>query len=368
MMIFRNSKTDGNTLAIFFPFKTALSKLRWLNAIAPFLLVSLSVTNAGGEVADSHNRKFQQGVDFAIQKKYEEAIAIWLPLLEVADSSLAPKIRKATSLAYKKLNRLPETWYHLTHYLKAAPKQDLKAGAWLEAIEKTLAKEHHKVSISCKPENALLYMGKGPDGPSYHCPITWWFRPGKHFVYATHKGYTTRTVQIDVLERGDLGTHKITLSNLKAVPSEKSMTVLSEKAPDTSVPSSLITHLGREGTRTALSWGVTGSGLAVILSGSILQLVAHSQNEAIHNKYVNKDKYPEGIEAKSRYNAAYNKEVFPKRTAAFALYGVGGVAAVTGITLLIAQRKKNINKRSSKANVYPLLSADGSGALFSIEF
>lgn len=320
---------------------------------------------------------FQQGVDLAIHKQYAEAIVIWLPLLRAADDGFATKIQKATALAYKKLKRFPEAWHYLTLYLRNSPKEDVKAGAWLEGVEKELMQVHQKVVFTCEPDGVVLSLqpppqpgsGQAASGlqPDYSCPLTWWFVPGRHELYAHKEGFEPRLVQIDVQARGDQGVHEIKL--VAIVPQPEPPADIEGGEPGESHSITGITKPAEPKRESnALAWVLAGSGAAVAMTGGVLQLLADSRNETLHDKYMDKAVYQDGAVAKGLYDSDYEEEVQPKRIGAFVLYGVGGAAVVAGAVLLAVSDDPKGDGPESTVAVTPVPLPGGAGAMMSLEF
>ena len=300
---------------------------------------SIHVKNPNIEVPKSIDLFLRRALQKEPGKRPQTALAFRKAL----EKALNEHDASPETVAYKKLKRLPEAWHHLTLYLKSVPKQDLKAGKWLQGAERELERSHKKISLTCDPGGVMLSLrldqardGQPPASglqPPYPCPLTWWFRPGKHNIYAVKEGYKPRTVQIDVRERGDQGTREIKLDAIAPEPKPPPV-VATEDPGETPGTTGITKPVEPKKESGALGWVLTGSGAAVGLTGGILQFLADSRNEELHDKYMNKTDYPNGEEAKLLYDADYEDEVRPKRMTAFVLYGVGGAAMVAGVVLL----------------------------------
>jgi len=328
--------------------------------------MGLCASPVTAQVKDDPYAQFQEGVQLSKQRDYQAAIKLWLGLLDSADAELQPKVRKAIALAYKKLERYPEAWHYLTLYLRNAPKEDRKAGAWLEAVEKELGDLHRKVNISCEPDGATLHLDPAADAIAYSCPLTWWFVPGKHEVSATREGFHPQTVEIDVLERGDEGAHEIKLVAIAkdppvvaTLPVEKTPptdTVTIDKPPD----SKPIPNL--------LEWSLVGAGGAALIAGGIFHSLGYSKNEDLHDKYKDLDAYPNQEAAKEPYDDDYADQVEPKMTSAYILYGLGGAAVTTGVVLLLLNEGDVAVGDQNAWTFAPLAMPQGGGALATFEF
>jgi hypothetical protein len=344
------------------------------------LVCALALSGLCGNVCSQEQKSpdqlFQKGVDLAIQKDYQQAIDIWLPLLDKANDESKPKILKATALAYKKLHQLPEAWHHFSHYLRIGAGEDAKAARWLKKVEEELARKHEKIVFSCAPEGVTLGIKRSqePDSnsaispPTLHftCPLTWWFRPGKHGIEAQKEGFKSQLVEIDVLELGDQGARNIKLLAIApmAVPLKPTTAAPETAAPTTSIASPAVP----ESDSRVLKWVLTGTGAAVVATGGALQLLANSKNEELHDKYMDKTKYPDGAVAKGHYDVDYDDQVKPRRTTAFVLYGVGGAAMVAGVVLLAMDKGAEDGEPETSLSLTPTVLKGGIGALMSVEF
>ncbi|MBM4355859.1 MAG: hypothetical protein FJ109_19075 [Deltaproteobacteria bacterium] len=389
--------------------------LRSVSLLALGLIVFLPLSVSGQEKQTSKDR-FNQGVALAKQKQYEEAIQVWLAVLDQLDSEDVPKAHKALGLAYKKVGKLPEAWYYLTVYLKAGIKEDREAGAWLEEVEKELAKTHRRVAISCEPEGVSLSFSPAPGAavrnppvvsgvegqsairnPEYACPLTWWFLPGKQHVHAFKEGYLAQTVEIDVRERGEQGGYTIRLATVapeppKPAPPDVELAKAADGNADRStIPSTPLPSKGPEGTPSgpveggagdhrpltivqtaepkpkskALEWALIGSGGAVAVAGGIFHGVAHSKNEDLYGDYKHS---ADPSAAKKKYDAAYDDDVLPKEIAAYVMYGVGGAAVVTGVIIMAVRHARSDGEEPSSPSVVPMPIPDGAGAMMTVEF
>ena len=155
----------------------------------------------------------EQAFQAAGKKKFEAAARIWLDIFPEMGSGEQQKIRANLALAFRKLNRLPEAWHFLTRYLKNADTEDRKAGKTLQKVEDKLKETHVKMALACEPEGAILELGGAAHKllPSHTCPLTWWFKPGKHTIKVSAAGHESRNVELNVLKRGGQAGHTVRL-------------------------------------------------------------------------------------------------------------------------------------------------------------
>jgi hypothetical protein len=140
---------------------------------------------------------FNEASDLAEQGRLEEAIAIWVMVTEDIPDKYKPVVQVNLGLAYQKLEKLPEAWYHMMRYLEK--KEDSEVDGWRQELEKKLVKTHKMVSIKCEPDKATIYIqSSAGNSVPYRCPINFWFAPGKHPVRITKEGYERRLELLDI--------------------------------------------------------------------------------------------------------------------------------------------------------------------------
>jgi hypothetical protein len=307
--------------------------------------------------------EFNNGVRLAKQKDYQGAIDAWLGALDGLDGEYRPKAHKALGLAYKKLDKLPEAWHHFTLYLKAAIKQDTKAGAWLEQVEKKLAKKQRRVVISCEQEGTKLYLGKSATGPAYSCPLTWWFLPGKRHIHAVREGFVSGGAEVDVRERGEQGSHTIALVAIAKEP-DSIVKPPPDQVEPAGTPNTITKPAAPRGGSKILEWTLIGSGTAAVITGGILHGMASSANEELHDKY--KDSTAD--DAGKQYDDEYGEQVLPKEVSAYLLYGIGGAALATGAVMMFLKPGQSDGDKGSSMTVAPMFIPRGTGAAMTLVF
>jgi len=342
--------------------------MRGAVAVAVFVLACFWHSPPGGaQESQKLKDRFNSGVALAKQKKYEEAVRIWLDVLVHVDEEAKPRVQKALGLAFRRLERLPEAWHYLTQYLKGARQKDTKAGAWLEQVEKKLSQKHKLAVISCEPEGVDFYLGETPTGMAYSCPLSWWFLPGKYQVHATRKGHQPATAEIDVRTRGHEGSFTIRLAAVKEEPTPVVVAPVEEEAaPDETI--TIAKPVQVTGRSQALEWTLIGSGAAVAVAGGIFHGMASSKNGDLRSRYDDTEAYPDAAEAKKLYNSDYDDKVLPMEITAYALYGLGGAAVATGVTMMLLERGPSGSDGESSLLMTPVALPEGAGAVVTIEF
>jgi len=171
-------------------------------AVAVAALVAISGGQAAGQEARDPNKQFNEGLDLAREGKTLEAIGLWVGVLDEVEERFRPSVHKALGLAFHSLGRSQEAVHHLRSFLGSRMEgEELEVRALVLELEDELRKGHRSVTIACDPGNARVYHGRSAEGTSYPCPLTWWFKPGRHFVHVTSTGYVPVTEEVDVAEQ-----------------------------------------------------------------------------------------------------------------------------------------------------------------------
>ena len=323
----------------------------------------LSAGTALGQPADPQER-FNQAVELATDGDYDEAVEACLDVLGQLPESGRPRVHKLLGYAYMKLDMLPESWHHLTIYLKSSGIEDTTAGGWFQEVEAALKQTHVRMSFSCRPEGLTLSVpatNPGTAGHSAfripHSSFVWWFQPGKHTVNATAPGHKPRTVEIDVRERGDSGMREISLAAVEVIrPPDGGGTGMGTGG------TTMVKPVEPKKPSRGLEWALIGSGLGLGVVGGVLHGVGYSRNEDLHDSYLNRSSYSARDQAKSLYDSEFNEQVRPLQISAYVLYGVGGAALVAGmITWLV--RDPVVGDKEVDVSALPNIGPDHVGAV-----
>jgi hypothetical protein len=343
----------------FYWFANGLAACLWLAVIG----------TASAQQADPQVQ-FNQAVELATAGDHAKAVDVCLDVLQKLPASEQPRVHKLLGYAYKKLDMLPEAWHHLTVYLGSSGKQDTTAGEWLQEVEAALKQSHVKVSFSCQPKGLTLNIPASKPGTASHLAFAipnsafaWWFKPGKHQVQADAADHESRTIAIDVRERGDSGVREVRLAAIVA----KEEPVVVKTDPDPGNTTMVSKPASPENPSRALEWALIGSGVVLGVTGGIFHGLGYSKNEDLHDKYDDATNYPDGDQAKILYADAREEEVRPKEITAYALYGIGGAAIVAGIVTW-AIREPGGDSGSAAFSVSPLAMPGGAGAQMTLGF
>jgi len=322
---------------------------------------------------DDPKQALERGAELARQEKFDEAIGIWLSVLDkLGPEDLAAAQRKL-GLAFKRTGRLPEAWHYLSVYLDSSfGAGDETAAGWLQEVEASLKQTHVRVTFTCSPGNLTLIIPASKPGVfaqsairNPQSAIVWWFEPGKHTVRAEAPGYEPRSVEVDV--GADGGTARMEITLVAVAPVKE--TAGGSKAPG-GVGGSAVISKPAEGNKPsrAAEWVLIGSGLALGVTGAVFHGLGYSRNEELDAEYSDASKHPYGPDAKEAYDAAYDDEVRPKQIAAYVLYGVGGAALLAGIVTYAVRDPGKAEEHRSGLTVMPMGLPGGGGAMMTFEF
>ncbi len=175
------------------------------------LVVFLAATNAA-VAEDDPNVLFNQALDLAQDGKTEQAIGLWLEVLDKVEARFRPSVHRSLGLGFGKLGRLPEAAHHLRKHLETRLKaQSKKTRDKLAAIEEQLATTHFQMTIACDPEDATVYLNEEGTGSGYDCPLKWWFPKGRHAIRVARIGYRHTVTHVVVQEGRETRLHAVSL-------------------------------------------------------------------------------------------------------------------------------------------------------------
>lgn len=288
----------------------------------------------------------RRGADLAREEKFEEALGLWLNVIDRLQGEDLVLAYRYLGIAYMQLGMLPESWYYLTRYLGSSSRDDAQAGAWLQGVEMRLKQSHVKVSFSCEPQHVLLRLPASlPTSIPVQqaCPLTWWFKPGKYKVHAQMDKFEAQDVEVDVRAQGDSGGREIRLNAVPPVADARRVIGLDHSGP------SVVESSDGFADRTP-EWIVLGGGVAAIATGGLLQWLAYSRNEQLHD--VLEASTEPGAQA--HYDTSYDSDVWPKELSAYILYGLGGAALVTSTLLWIVREPAATESPGVTIDLFPV--------------
>jgi len=331
------------------------------------------------------------GAELARQERFDEAVTLWLGVLEEVRGEQLTLVHKYLGVAFKRMGRLPESWFHLQACAAKAVPPDATVAALLEEVETELAARHVKVSVRCEPWDAQLILGQ-----RHACPLVWWFPEGQTVVRATREGYLDTEETWTFVATGVAQTKTVVLQPevvVKVIPvpveapadppspaveeaaAPEPVEIREEIVADSSeppmdldgIPLSLAEEMEVSG-RTA-EYALVGSGLFLGVLGGVAHWLAYSRNETLNTQHLDVTRYPYGPEAKRSYDEAYDREVRPVVIASAVMYGVGGGALVAGVLLwVLRDPATGSGENASRMELLPLADPHASGATWIVRF
>lgn len=308
-------------------------------------------TSGGVDPIDEFNR----GAQLAAGTQYQEAIDVWLKVLPSLPQENRPLAHKALGLAYKRLGQFTQAWHYLSLY--AAVNDEPVVRAWLDELRVELAKDKIRIKIECLPGGGLIsFLDSENEGLSrtHICPLDWWFIPGRVGISVSAEGYQPWTGSLEIAATGDKGLRQVVLDKLGAAPAHAAAAVGPPKKATVARSRTL---------ETALLAG--GAGL--VLVGGVLGVLGYVKSEDLWDKYSDRKVYPDRRAAKDRYNHAFDDQVVPLQVSSYALYGLGGAAAATGLILWLV-RPATSGATSGLLEVGPMPLEGGGGMTFSVGY
>ena len=262
------------------------------------------------------------------------------------------------AVAYKGLERLPEAWYHLDAYLmKTTKERDPAVEKERDGVEKALVKTHIPLRFSCDAPGTTLSIDGSVDN-RYPCPLRWWFKRGTEgTVTASAPGHVQGETPIRAHE---LDRDRRIVVTLK--PAKKPNVPIKEDQGTGGV-----SKPAERPSRRARHWSRFGGGMALVATGAILQVVASNKDQQLRKDYPGDvTDWTEWQANRKGYQDGFNKDVKPLAYSAYAMYGIGGAAAVTGLVFLIAYWSKPA--APATARVRPLMAPDVLGVTLDLDF
>jgi len=257
--------------------------------------------------------------------KLDEAVAVWLDVLDEVSPKGRGDVHVNLAVAYKALGRLSEAWYHLDAVLKLSKTEDPAVVSERAAIEKELARSHVPLRFSCNAQGTLLFLTLERNLP-YPCPLRWWFPRGTEgHVFAVAPDHEPGETAIRAHE---LDRDRRVVVHLEVM--EKPVVVDESDVPVVKKP--------REASGQVWKWSLFGGGMGMVAAGAILQVMAYNKDQDLRKKWDPTGAADRGEfdEIAASYSSAFNSDVKPLAYTAYALYGVGGAAAAAGLTFLVA--------------------------------
>jgi len=332
-----------------------------MNRTLPFLLFLLS-TSLPVQAEDQRSpdvlaKEVDRALGLAQQGKLKEAVTIWRDVLDELPEASRGDVHVNLAVAYKGLGSLPEAWYHLDAYLKTTKEKDSAVEKERAGVEEALVKTHVPLRFSCDVPGTRLSFD-GSDDDLYPCPLRWWFKRGTEgMVAASAPGHLSGETPIRAHE---LDRDRRILVTLEAEPP----TVIPEK------PVAVPLVVKKPQPRTsgqAWKWSLFGGGLGLVAVGAILQVVAYNKDQDLREDYPGDvTNFTEWQANQKGYQDGFNDDVKPMAYGAYAMYGIGGAAAATGLVFLIADWSRPT--APATARLRPLMAPDVLGLTIDLDF
>lgn len=304
--------------------------IRMLPALLLLVMVPWAAAAEGPRSADVISAESERALALAQDGKLDEAVVIWVDILDEVSPQGRADVHVNLAVAYQALSRLPEAWFHLDAYLTEAPKEDEAVAAERAAIEQELATTHVPLRFSCPTAGTRLFLTVDRT-QAYPCPLRWWFPRGDEGqIFADAPGQMPGATPIRAQE---LDRDRMVIVRLEPTPSEAPPGA-DVPPPGADVP---VVEEQAAATGAAWKWSLLGGGLGVVAAGAILQVVAYNRDQDLRTQWD-----PTGAPSKDAfdsmaagYSRDYDSDVRPMVYGSYALYGIGGAAAATGLVFLI---------------------------------
>ena len=323
--------------------------------------------------------RFNKALEAATAEEYDKAIAIGLEVLPEFAVKDRPRANKLLGYVYMKLDALPEAWHHLTRYLNSGNASDEVVLEWVREVETKLKETHVRVSLECNPSSTVLGLPASKEGlavQSGYSPtslaLDWWFKPGIRKIQAMADGHEPKDVEIrpDTPIGSGSGTIHIVLKPVSMevveTPARVPTKIIANSQPVV-VPVIDVSRVQARRPTRALEWTLIASGLAMSAAGGAMYTAGYFENESLYKKHNDPQRYPDPARATAAYRNARKDKVEPMEISAYALFGVGGAALVSGIVTFVTRKPKSA-LRAEAPVVSPFIVPGGTGALMTIEF
>ncbi len=284
--------------------------------------------------------------------KLDDAVVIWMDILDEVPPQGRADIHVNLAVAFTAQDRLPEAWYHLDSYLTEAPKEDPAVASERAAVEKKLSGTHVPLRFSCAVPGTQLYFAAERE-QAYPCPLRWWFARGAEGqIFADAPGHLPGSAPIRAHE---LDRDRRIIVRLEAAPEEvpEDPRLPVEKPP---APKGRI-----------WKWSLVGGGMGLVAVGAVLQVMAFNKDQDLREAYPGDvTDYTAWQENRKGYQAGFNSDVKPLACGAYALYGIGGAAAATGLAFLIMDWTKPA--AASAVHIAPVTAPGMYGLTIDLDF
>lgn len=286
--------------------------------------------------------QFNRAAQLAEDGQVAQAVDIWLSLEDVLPQKHLASLHNALGLSLRALNDEAGAWHYFSLCAASGSKLARSAAKARGELASSLRRTHVKVEIRCPPGSRIAPQ-ETRKNLTTGCPGTWWYPRGRHVVEIIDPNGKRRQSEVKV------AAGKTTL-----------VLDLTGKPPQPPIGKAPAPEAARD---SWWKWGLLAGGAASLLAGGGFQLSAHLKNESIYEDLESEGLY--GSAFAERYDPSYEDEVKPRLVGAYALYGLGGALAVTGLVFLLWEDHEGPD---AAVAFCPLVSGDGAGAYWGFRF
>ena len=302
-----------------------------------------------------------------------EAVALYHKALGKATGRVRIEVLKNLGKAYGAMNAYAEAFPYLHFAFISEGGTDLKIRDALEFVRKKLSGDHVQVRIEANPARSVVTF-KGEGGPHrFRTPATWWFKPGTYSINVTHDGYHPKEETLTV-KAGKAPTITVVLAEKKIAKPVKDPTVGGASAPTVERSTELTTNDKHKVRKIpAWKWALFGGGLALAAGGGATWMVGWDRGNSLNEEFTGRVAPAQAGARRAKYNQRWEDEVTPLQISSYALWGVGGAAAITGLVLLLTDgppptRPSPETGPSSGLQVLPAIWGNGGGLILGLPF
>ncbi|MFH1531286.1 MAG: carboxypeptidase-like regulatory domain-containing protein [Pseudomonadota bacterium] len=335
----------------------------------PLLLALLAPTWAAadedpGEMANRAMTLYQDPTTRA------EALALYHKALGKATGRVRIEVLKNLGKAYAAMDAYAEAYPYLHFAFISEGGTDLKIRDGLEFVRKKLSEDHVQIHVETDPTSSVVTF-PGRIGPHrFRTPAIWWFKPGTYSVEVTHDGYQPKEKTL-VVKAGKATTVKVVLETKKVAAPVKD--------PDDKAPVEGPAGPTEAGPQTARKlppwkWALLGGGLALAAGGGATWMVGWDRGNGLSDEFSGHVAPGQAAARKAKYDQRWEREVVPFQISSYALWGVGGAAAITGLILLLTdgpppeRPAPEAGPAAAGLQVLPAFWGDGGGLVVGLSF
>lgn len=381
-----------------------------------FLVFAAVPVAAQGEsdVSALNNKAVQLSKD----GEYMQAIDVWLGLIESVDGEheYLWAFHMSVGRNFQKLHMFPEAWWHLNRCVELTKGQQEGPVEWLTEVEVALKAGYRKVVVVIGAAGGEVKQIHGTRSQWYKAPVTWWFKPGTQVLTVRAKGHAEREMAVKITQ--DTSDVVLTLEEKKELKSElivvvdqaeaeiliggkvmgkgrversakpgtyevsarlagfktwsKKLTIIEGRTVQENVTLQQAVPQG-DGPVPLWKWLVAGSGVVVAGAGGVTYMMAGSSLDDQKSEYSQWLKDEFGLNGKVPNNAADKEKaqtewddrvqsnVKPMEYMSYALWGIGGAVAVTGLVLALTHDTGGESSAQYLPVIAPIYVRDGAG-------